>query len=141
MREETKTLILYRLERAYEPLEEAAILLEKGYANTFVNRLYYGCFYAISALLLTKDLSSAKHSGVRSLFHKNFVKTGVVSTDIGKIYDKLYRNRQKGDYADLVRFQVDAVSDWYDEARKFVKDVEKNIRRALDRSYIRVTGE
>jgi uncharacterized protein (UPF0332 family) len=108
--------------------------LEKGYANTFVNRLYYGCFYAISALLLTKDLSSAKHSGVRSLFHKNFVKTGVVSTDIGKIYDKLYRNRQKGDYADLVRFQVDAVRDWYDEAMKFVKDVEKNIRRALDRS-------
>jgi hypothetical protein len=36
MREETKTLILYRLERAYESLEEAAILLEKGYANTFV---------------------------------------------------------------------------------------------------------
>ena len=125
MREETKTLILYRLERAYEPLEEAAILLEKGYANTFVNRLYYGCFYAISALLLTKDLSSAKHSGVRSLFHKNFVKTGVVSTDIGKIYDKLYRNRQKGDYADLVRFQVDAVRDWYDEAMKFVKDVKE----------------
>ena len=71
MREETKTLILYRLERAYESLEEAAFLLDKGYANTFVNRLYYACFYAISALLLTRNLLlylistylSRKHSG------------------------------------------------------------------------------
>ncbi len=30
--------------------------LEKGYANTYVNRLYYACFYAISALLLTRNL-------------------------------------------------------------------------------------
>ena len=34
--------------------EEAKILFEKGYANTFVNRLYYACFYAVSALLLTR---------------------------------------------------------------------------------------
>jgi uncharacterized protein (UPF0332 family) len=70
----------------------------------------------------------------KTLIHQNFVKTGVVEIDDGKIYDKLYRNRQKGDYADLVRFRVDAVRDWYDEARKFVKDVEKNIRSALDKS-------
>ncbi len=54
MKEETRTLVTYRLERACEALEEADILLERGHANTFVNRLYYACFYAVSALLLTK---------------------------------------------------------------------------------------
>ncbi|MEW6556123.1 MAG: hypothetical protein AB1349_02075 [Elusimicrobiota bacterium] len=44
MTKETKTLVLYRLERAREAIDEARILLEKGHANTFVNRLYYVCF-------------------------------------------------------------------------------------------------
>jgi len=100
MKEETRTLITYRLERARESLEEANILLERGYGNTFVNRLYYACFYAVSALLLTKGLSSAKHSGIRSLFHQNFVKSGLVKTELAQFYDMLFDNRQKGDYAD-----------------------------------------
>ncbi len=63
MKEETRALIRYRMERAGETLEEAAVMLEKGHVNTAVNRLYYACFYAVSALLLTRELASAKHSG------------------------------------------------------------------------------
>ena len=133
MKEETRTLITYRLERAREALQEANILLERGHGNTFVNRLYYACFYAVSALLLTRELSSAKHSGVRSLFHQNFVKSGLVDTELGQLYDRLFDNRQKGDYADLVRFDPDEVRDWYDEAREFVETMENIIKKELDR--------
>ena len=131
MKEETRTLILYRLERAHESLDEANILMERGHANTFVNRLYYACFYAVSALLLTKELSSAKHSGVRSLFHQNFVKEGIVSKELGQIYDKLFDNRQKGDYADMVRFDLNIVRNWYDEAKEFVKAIENIAKEEL----------
>jgi hypothetical protein len=133
MKEETRSLIMYRLERARESLEEASILLERGHGNAFVNRLYYACFYAVSALLLTRGLSSAKHGGVRSLFHQNFVKPGFVNTELGQIYDKLFDNRQKGDYADLVRFDPDEVSDWYDEAREFVKTAGDIVKKELVR--------
>jgi hypothetical protein len=44
-------------------LEEATLLLASGYANTFVSRLDYACFYAISALLPAKGLSSASTVG------------------------------------------------------------------------------
>lgn len=84
MTRERRTLVLYRIERAREALDEAAILLEKGHTNTFVNRLYYACFYVVSAMLLTKGLSSAKHSGVRGLFHQNFVKPGIVDVELGQ---------------------------------------------------------
>jgi len=83
MREETRALVIYRSDRARESLEEANVLLDKGYGNTFVNRLYYACFYAVSALLLSRGLSSAKHSGVRSLFHQNFIKPGLVEVELG----------------------------------------------------------
>ena len=38
---------------------------------------------------------------------QNFVKYGVVSREMGELYDKLFDTRQKGDYADLVRFNLD----------------------------------
>ena len=132
MKEETRSLVMYRLERARESLEEASILLECRHGNAFVNRLYYACFYAVSALLLTRGLSSAKHGGVRSLFHQNFVKPGLVDTELGQIYDRLFDNRQKGDYADLVRFDPDEVSEWYDEAREFVEIAGDIVKKELD---------
>jgi uncharacterized protein (UPF0332 family) len=128
MTAETRTLIAYRLQRARESLDEAALLLERNHINTFVNRVYYACFYGVTALLLIRDFASAKHSGVRSLFHQHFVKTGIVSIDIGQTFDKLFDNRQKGDYADLVRFEKEQVRGWLEEARKFVEAIEKVIR-------------
>jgi uncharacterized protein (UPF0332 family) len=62
--EETRTLVRYRLERAREALDEAVLLLQSGHANTYVNRLYYACFYAVSALLLPRSPTSARHSGI-----------------------------------------------------------------------------
>lgn len=128
MKEETNTLIRYRLERAQEALEEAELLLGRGYGNTYVNRLYYACFYAVSALLLSRGLSSAKHTGVRSLFHKEFVKPGAVAQEKGQLYDKLFDNRQKGDYTDLTRFDIEEVAPWYDEAKAFVRDTTAILR-------------
>jgi len=126
MKKEIRTLVLYRLNRADESLDEALILLERGHVNTFVNRLYYACFYAVTALLLTKELSSSKHSGVRALFHQNFVKNGLINREMGKFYDKLFDTRQKGDYADLVYFDKKEVGSWFDEAKKFISSI-KNI--------------
>ncbi|HBQ28508.1 MAG TPA: DNA-binding protein [Desulfotomaculum sp.] len=128
MKEETFLLVDYRFERAKESLEEAKILLEKGHANTFINRLYYACFYAVSALLLAKGLSSAKHSGIRSLFHRNFIKPGIIDIELGQLYDRLYDSRQKADYADLVRFDLNEVSFWLEETEKFVEVIEILIR-------------
>ncbi len=59
-----KELVLYRIERAQDTLEDARILAKSGRWNTCVNRLYYACFYAVSALLIQNDLSYSKHTGV-----------------------------------------------------------------------------
>jgi len=132
VKEEIRTFINYRMERSRESLEEAEILLEKGYTNTFVNRLYYACFYSVSALLLIKNYSSSKHSGIKALFEQYFVKTGDIAKDYAALYNKLYRNRQKGDYADLVRFDVNEVRPWFDETKKFVEVIEEILKKKLE---------
>jgi uncharacterized protein (UPF0332 family) len=121
------------LERAKEALDEAVLLLQSDHANTYINRLYYACFYAVSALLLARGLSSARHSGIRALFHQHIVKLGLLSIPMGQTYDKFFDTRQKGDYADLVRFAVDEVRPWLAEAHVFVDAVEALIVQEIDR--------
>jgi uncharacterized protein len=121
--DEKAILVRHRLERAHEALVEAEILLQRGFANTFVSRLYYACFYAVSAALLQRGLSSAKHSGVRSFFHKHLVKPGLISPELGFLYDCLFDCRQKGDYEDLVRFNAEEIAPWLEEATFFVATV------------------
>jgi uncharacterized protein len=80
MTPETRILVQYRLDRAREALAEASLLLDRGHANTGVNRLYYACFYAVSALLLTKGLTATSHSGLRTLLPPASDPPGAVTT-------------------------------------------------------------
>ncbi len=123
MTPEEHALVEYRLERAREALDEAQLLFEAGHLPTYVNRRYYACFYAMSALLLTKGLSASRHSHVRALLHREFIRPGVIPLKYGQIFDLLFNNRQKGDYSDLVRFRAEQVNQWLPEAREFVEYV------------------
>lgn len=122
-------LIRYRLARSAEALLEAQEMLNSGHVNTFVNRLYYACFYAVLALLVPKGLASSKHSGVRAFFHKEFVKTGLLAVRFGSLYDRLFDTRQKGDYVDLVYFDAEEVGPWLEEAKEFVDTVNALIAK------------
>ncbi|MGB7569817.1 MAG: HEPN domain-containing protein [Chitinivibrionales bacterium] len=102
-------LIRYRLEKAYETLEDAKLLANAKRWNPCVNRLYYACFYAVSALLAQNEISSSKHTGVRSFFNLHFVKTNKISKETAEIYNDLFDRRQEGDYADFVVFKEDQV--------------------------------
>ena len=56
-------LVRYRLQRARQTLEDARILANASRWNPCVNRLYYACFYAVSALLLQDGLSFSSTPG------------------------------------------------------------------------------
>jgi hypothetical protein len=123
MTKEKRALIEYRMERAHETLDEAKIMFDAGRINAYVNRLYYACFYAVSALLLTRNFSTSKHGYLRSLMHREFVKTGLMPKSIGKHFDLLFDNRHKGDYDDFVRFKAEDVAGWLEPTRDFVNHI------------------
>lgn len=118
-----RELIAYRVQRAHESLEDAHILADAGRWNPCVNRLYYACFYAVSALLIQGDLSSSRHTGVRSLFNQHFVRTGKISKGTAQVFNDLFERRQEGDYVDFVRFQESQVRAWMPQAEAFVGHV------------------
>jgi uncharacterized protein (UPF0332 family) len=125
----TRALVVYRMERAREALREASLLFEAGHLNAYVNRLYYACFYAVSALLVTRGISTSKHGHLRALLHQDFVKTGLIPTELGRHFDRLFSNRQEGDYADFVVFKADEIRPWLDETTTFVDYIDDLIAR------------
>jgi len=121
--EPQKQIVEHRLGRAREALEEARLLADGRRWNACVSRLYYACYYSVSALLLGRNLSSSKHTGVRSLFNLHFVKPGAVSRELGSLYNDLFENRQKGDYMDFVSFDGDQVRPWIAQTEVFVAEI------------------
>ncbi len=63
------------------------------------------------------------------------MKVGMVDTELGQLYDRLFDNRQKADYADLFRFNPDEVRYWYDEVKKFVEFIENIIKKEMENNY------
>jgi uncharacterized protein (UPF0332 family) len=113
-------LVGHRITRAHQTLEDARVLAKAGRWNACVNRLYYACFYSVSALLLKDSLSSSKHAGVRSLFNKQYVKTGKISKNLAQTYNDLFERRQESDYIDFVNFQESQVLPWISKAEELI---------------------
>ena len=125
-------LIRYRREKSKETLEDAYILFRAGRLFSALNRIYYALFYEVMALLLTKDLSSARHTGVRALFNEHFVRTGKVSVESGRFFSRMYDFRQKGDYADFVQFEEAKIKEWLVLAESFINEVDQVIGKELN---------
>jgi len=129
MTEWKNDLVQHRMNHAKETLEDAHILAQAQRWNACVNRLYYACFYAVSALLVTDGLSSSKHSGIRGLFNKEYVKPGIIPKELARIYNDLFERRQEGDYVDFVNFEESQVTPWIPKAEELIVHVSALIRQ------------
>jgi len=116
----SEELVKYRYLRALETYEEAIILARENHWNTTANRLYYSCFYAVSALLLKKGFSISTHNGVKTEFHKSFVKSGIMPKQSGRTYSRLFNLRQEGDYMDFKRLEKEDIDPFFQEAKEFI---------------------
>lgn len=119
MKESLGNTCEYLFSRSLEAFEKAQLLSRGAHWNTCVNRLYYSCFYSVSALLCKYGLSSAKHSGVRALFNKHFVSTGKIPRETAVIFNALFDRRQESDYGLFLIFEEKDVVPWFDETERF----------------------
>jgi len=116
-------LIRYKLTRAEETIEEARVMLQTNHLYGAANRIYYAFFYAVTALLLTQNLSSSRHSGVIALFNRHFVKPGLISVDMGKFYSRIFDNRLESDYADWIEMKKEDIQEELARGKEFISAV------------------
>ncbi len=126
--EQRDAMVNYWWERALGSLASARREFEAKEYLFAMNRIYYAAFYAVSAALLDRNLSFKKHSGVRATFHQEFVKTNLIDLEWGKFYDRLFEDRQEGDYAVLVSFEPDYVKNQLEQCVEFLDKIRPLIK-------------
>ncbi|MEO8151171.1 MAG: HEPN domain-containing protein [Bacteroidia bacterium] len=126
-----KELVNYRLHRAKETLDDARILSERRKWNSAINRLYYAAFYAVTALLMADNINPLSHNGAKVKFSENYIKTGKVPKEYGKMYSQLFLWRQKGDYDDLFDFNQEKVEPYLEPVESFINLIKEIINNYI----------
>jgi uncharacterized protein (UPF0332 family) len=90
-------------------------------------------FNAVCALLLEEGRRFEKHSGVRAAFNQHFVKSGRLARKHGDLYNRLFRNRQEGDYVEFTKFddqyvgeQIKGCEEFLGQIRPLIKTLAEN---------------
>lgn len=126
--EDTAALVQSRLQQAQKALEAGALLFEQNFYADSINRFYYAMFYAILALLVTRQLGTSKHKGAIALFDREFVKTGVFSKQMSVGLHFTFEQRLQADYADLVDSSIDDARECYSYAEDFLSQVREYLQ-------------
>lgn len=121
-------LVQYRLRRAKEVFEDGKILAENDRWNSAANRMYYACFYIVSAYLAKREIRATTHSGLKSTFNKELVKTGKVDREDGKLFNQLFAIRQEADYEDFHVIGREDIEPLIPKIRSLIEDIEKIIK-------------
>ncbi len=114
-----------KMEKARECLKAASLMLQGEYYSFAINRIYYAVFYAVSALVYTRKLYPKSHTGMKTLFNKEFILTGLIKHDYEKFYSAIFAKRFEADYADSFFIDLSGVEEYYNEAENFVSLIEQ----------------
>ena len=125
-----ETLMNYRLQQAQETiLEIDTMIKEKFSTRSIINRSYYAMFYAILALFIKYNIiiNTSKHSGIITIFDKEFIKNGIIDITYSKILHKIFNYRLESDYKEFVTIQFDEAIELANKAKEFVNMIQKII--------------
>ena len=125
--DERKTLVRLELEKAKDTFEEIEILTQAKKWNGAANRVYYTVFHAVNALLINDGIEVNRHKGSHAIFSQKYIKTGILPTEFGRLYNNLQTLREKSDYNCFYNVSEDVILEGTKMARQFIDAIEKII--------------
>jgi uncharacterized protein (UPF0332 family) len=126
--QDRESLVNYRLSQATGTIELAVFLISSDKLSVAVNRIYYGMYYALTALSLKYKFETSKHGQLIGWFNKEFVSAGKVDIRYGKIIRNAYQNRTKGDYDAFVVFTKEEVEAMLTEMIEFIDEIKSLLK-------------
>lgn len=119
-----KEVIDYRRKRAGATLQLAEHCCTSFDCNDALNRAYFACYYAVSALLGAHDLSANGHDETVQIFTRDFIETGLISESSGRDFAHLAKRRLEVDYEDFKDASADEVQQSLATARGLIGEID-----------------
>jgi uncharacterized protein (UPF0332 family) len=122
------------LSKASDDLASARSDIEAGRYGNAVRSLYFACFHALGALLWKEGVwhSSMRrprsvHKSLRSILHKEIIRTGRLEEIWGEFYDEIYAGRKEFDYEPLTVYEKEQVEFLLEQSDGFIKQIKSLI--------------
>jgi hypothetical protein len=84
-------------------------------------------------LLLEEGRRFEKHSGVRAAFNQHFIKSGKLARKHGDLYNRLFRDRQEGDYVEFTKFDDQYVGEQVKGCEEFLVQIRPLIKTLAEK--------
>jgi hypothetical protein len=86
-------------------------------------------YFVAEALLLTRNVKIKTHSGLISNFGEQFIKTNIISKDLGKKFRKAYDKRLVGDYDYSESISKEDAKELLDSGKEFIKNLKSYLAK------------
>lgn len=120
-----QSLIDYRLRQATDTIDLANFLAASEKYVIAVNRIYYGMYYALTALALKNGFETSKHGQLIGWFNREYIASKKLDPRFGKILRNAFQNRTKGDYDAFIDFSRNEVDLMLTEMADFINEIKK----------------
>jgi uncharacterized protein (UPF0332 family) len=117
-------IIKMMLKKGRKKLKSAVINFENECFDDCVSRAYYAVFHTISAVLMTKKITCSSHKETIGSFNKEFVKQGTFPKSFSKTIQKLFNERQSGDYDFGSSIGADIAEEDIEQVKEIVESCE-----------------
>lgn len=124
-------LSAYRLEKARDEMETAALMLANNKISQSINRSYYSMFHAVRALLALDQFDSKKHTGIISYFNQYYIKTKKIEPEFASMLTAAFKIRNESDYNDFYIASRDDAYLQLENAKKFLIKIDEYIKALL----------
>jgi uncharacterized protein (UPF0332 family) len=112
-------------QRAIGALETAKQAVDTD-PDSAASRAYYAAFHAATALFALRGQTFSKQSDIRAAVHRDLVKPGEWSADLGEAYQVLSDLREKGDYGGMMRVSQEDAKTSVDKAAGIIEAVRRS---------------
>ncbi len=119
------------LKKAKTLMMEVDKMLENGIYNSSVHSLYYACYHATKALLLTKDLVTKTHKGIEIILQQQFVHPGLFDKSKASFFKTLMHKRADSDYGDVLMISDEEIKPLIQPAKDYMQYVTKMVEDYL----------
>lgn len=121
--EERIAIVNYRIEKSYNTYNEALQTCSLSMFSLAANRLYYAVYHAAGALLIANGIAAHSHSGLMTMVHLHFIKSGILSRDDGLLLRRLFSLRQRSDYDDFIEIEENELTPFIPSVKAFIDKI------------------
>lgn len=86
------------LAKANDKMRGARRAWDNGFYDDAASRAYYAAFLAVTAVLAQHGFTFSSHGKVLGAFNKELIKPGLFPSDTARKLERLFKDRQIGDY-------------------------------------------